>query len=301
MCNKERGCKKWVQVTLANIFLLFSVPLASQQAKVIDKNTDLNVRHYVGEMGVDFWDKKVWEKEFNDNNILVMTAEIFLNLLLHSYIKLSQVNLLIFDECHHATKNHAYKQIMECFVDCKKTDHPKIMGLTASVVNKKVKPWNIESEMRELECTLRSTCETSQDEEVEKFAAKPNELVLKFSNADIDDNTKMLIQILQDVLSPGMGFLLDCKVRREGPSGNAHWYAKYTFRECQETLSELGPWAANKVAGHLIKDLGMVQCLLLVQYFVNKINKNENTHGDYKCAKVATPSPPCTLNFGKNL
>ncbi|XP_073247902.1 endoribonuclease Dicer-like isoform X3 [Porites lutea] len=232
-----------------------NVPLASQQAKVIDKNTDLNVRHYVGEMGVDFWDKKIWEKEFNDNNILVMTAEIFLNLLLHSYIKLSQVNLLIFDECHHATKNHAYKQIMECFVDCKKTDHPKIMGLTASVVNKKVKPWNIESEMRELECTLRSTCETSQDEEVEKFAAKPNELVLKFSNADIDDNTKMLIQILQDVLSPGMGFLLDCKVRREGPSGNAHWYAKYTFRECQETLSELGPWAANKVAGHLIKDL----------------------------------------------
>ena len=256
--TRKEAVKKWIHVTLANTFLFFTVPLASQQAKVIGKHTDLMVKHYVGDMGVDFWNKNIWEKEFNDNNILVMTADIFLDLLHHSYIKLSQVNLLIFDECHHAKKSHPYKQIMECFVDCQNYNHPKVMGLTASVVNKKVEPWNIEKEMRELECILRSTCETSQDEGVEKFAAKPNELVLKFSNVDIDGNTKKLTEKLQLVLSPGIGFLSDCKVRREGPSGNAHWYAKYTFRECQETLSDLGPWAANEVAGHLIKDLGMV-------------------------------------------
>ena len=225
---------------------------------MIDKHTDLKVKHYVGEMGVDFWDKNIWQKEFNENNVLVMTAQIFLDLLLHGYIKLAQVNLLIFDECHHAKKNDPYKQIMQFFDDCKKVDYPKVMGLTASVVNKKVKSWNIESEIRELECTLRSTCETSQDEEVEKFAAKPREEVMTFSNATFDDNTSVLIQIIQDVLSPGMEFLSNCKVPRAGLLWNALWYAKFALRECQETLLELGPWAANRVAEYLIQDLGMV-------------------------------------------
>ena len=242
------------------LLFFFAVPLASQQAKVIAKHTDLKVKHYVGEMGVDFWNKTVWQKEFNENNVLVMTAQIFLDLLNHGYIKLSQVNLLIFDECHHAKKNDPYKQIMRAFDDCKRADYPKIMGLTASVVNKKVKPWDIENEIRELERTLRSTCETSQDEDIEKFAAKPKEEVMTFSNNSIDDDSNTLIQILQDVLTPGLEFLQQCRVPKETALWNAHWYAKFALRECQETLSELGPWAANRVAKYLIEDLGMV-CL----------------------------------------
>ena len=240
--------------------LLFSVPLASQQAKVIDKHTDLKVKHYVGEMGVDFWDKDIWEKEFNDNNVLVMTAQIFLDLLNHGYIRLSQVNLLIFDECHHAKKNDPYRQIMQRFGDCKRDEYPKIMGLTASVVNKKVKfLTDVVTGIEELERTLRSTCETSQDEEVEKFAAKPMEVVMTFSNNSIDEESSILIQILQEVLSPALEFLQDCRVPRdETLVWNAHWYAKFALRECYETLSELGPWAANRVAGYLIMDLGMV-------------------------------------------
>jgi len=47
----------------------------------------------------------------------------------------------------------------------------------------------------------------------------------------------------------------------KGPLRNAQWYSKSALRhlkECQETLSEMGPWAADRVAGYLIKDLGMV-------------------------------------------
>ncbi|XP_068760261.1 endoribonuclease Dicer-like isoform X2 [Montipora capricornis] len=206
-------------------------------------------------MGVDLWDKTVWQKEFDKSNVLVMTAQIFLDLLHHGYIKLPQVNLLIFDECHHAKKNDPYRQIMQAFGGCKRADFPKIMGLTASVVNKKVKPWNIESEIRELECTLRSTCETSQDEDIETFAANPMEEVVTFSNKSVDDDSNILIQILQDVLTPGLEFLQQCRVAKRTAEWNAHWYAKFALRECQETLSELGPWAANRVAEYLIKDL----------------------------------------------
>ena len=225
---------------------------------MIDKHTDLKVKYYVGEMKVDLWNKSKWEKEFNENNVLVMTADIFLNLRIHSHIQLSQVNLLIFDECHHAKKNHPYRQIMQRF-DSKKADNPKILGLTASVVNEKVKDFgNLESEIRELECTLQSTCETSQDEEVARFAAKPREVVLTYSNDNMMDDSHILIQILQDVLAPGVEFLEDCKVLRKGPLKKAFRCAKSALMECQDTLRGLGPWACNRVAGYLIKDLGMI-------------------------------------------
>ena len=245
-----------LKIKLTFFFLsLFSVPLASQQAKAIKKHTDLKVKHYVGEMGVDFWDKPTWEKEFNESNVLVMTAQIFFNLLCHAYIHLPQVNLLIFDECHHAKKNHPYKQIMQRFDRCPREAHPKVMGLTASIVNGKVKPSTIKSEIRELEITLRSTCETSQDEDVEKFAAKPEEQVLTFSNRGVDEDTNLLITILTDLLRPGIEFLQDC----QDSSRNAMVKdAQFALGECLDTLDELGPWAAYLVAGYLIKDLGKV-------------------------------------------
>ena len=234
-----------------------AVPLASQQAKVIEKHTDLKVDKYIGAMNVDFWDKVKWEEELNKNNVLVMTAQIFLDLLNHAYIKLSQVNLVIFDECHHAKKEHPYRQITQAFNAYRKDDLPKIMGLTASVVNGKVKPHSLESEIKELERTLRATCETSQDEEVERFAARPKEKVVVFSQHEIHDDLIVLIRILQDVLEPGMDFLTDCRVSRNvGHLSDAHWYAKAVLRECKEILLELGPFAAKKVAESLIRDLG---------------------------------------------
>ena len=207
-------------------------------------------------MGVDDWDEAIWENEFNTFNVLVMTAQIFLNLLSHSYITLSKVNLLIFDECHHAKKNDPYRQIMQCFSDCPQRPLPKVMGLTASIVNGKVKPYKIESEIQELERTLRSTCETSQDEDVEKYAAKPKELVLVYPSQSTDENANILIGKMSEVFKPGIRFLCDCRVSRIDE--NAHWYAKFALRECKETLDELGPWAAFKAAEYLIKDLGMV-------------------------------------------
>lgn len=111
---------------------------------------------------MDSWKEDVWQEQFNENNVLVMTAKIFLNLLSRSFIKLSQVNLLIFDECHRAKKKHPYRQIMQFFMGCETEDCPKVLGLTAAVVYGKVTARNIESEIKELECTLRSTCETSR-------------------------------------------------------------------------------------------------------------------------------------------
>jgi endoribonuclease Dicer len=61
-------------------------------------------------MGVDDWTKDDWMKQLRDYQVLVMTAQICLNLLDQGIIKLSNINLIVFDECHHATKNHQYKK-----------------------------------------------------------------------------------------------------------------------------------------------------------------------------------------------
>ncbi|KAI3983845.1 hypothetical protein MKX01_011553 [Papaver californicum] len=63
------------------IFLVPKVPLVYQQAEVIRESTGYKVGHYCGEMGQDFWDACRWLREFESNQVLVMTAQIMLNIL----------------------------------------------------------------------------------------------------------------------------------------------------------------------------------------------------------------------------
>jgi endoribonuclease Dicer len=59
-------------------------------------------------MGIGLWDKDVWSKYINDYMVVVCTAEILKQGLLSSFIRMEQINLLIFDEAHHTKKDHPY-------------------------------------------------------------------------------------------------------------------------------------------------------------------------------------------------
>lgn len=50
--------------------------------------------------------------EFENNNILVMTAQIFVDILNHAFFSVSYLNLLILDECHAAVKDSPMKQVL---------------------------------------------------------------------------------------------------------------------------------------------------------------------------------------------
>jgi endoribonuclease Dicer len=73
------------------IFLVNTVPLVLQQAEVIRRHTDLKVGDYFGEKKInnriiDSSDKKMWENELNTKNVLVMSAQILVEMLSHNYI-----------------------------------------------------------------------------------------------------------------------------------------------------------------------------------------------------------------------
>jgi endoribonuclease Dicer len=95
--------------------------------------------------------------------IMVMTCQIFLNLLLHGYVQLPDVNLLIFDECHHAVNDQPMRQIMQQFEHCPRELQPRILGLTATLLNGNCKAGRVEEEVCALEKTFLSKVATCKD------------------------------------------------------------------------------------------------------------------------------------------
>lgn len=66
-----------------------------------------------------------------ESDVIVLTPDIFRNMLDRSFIKMSMLNIIVFDEAHHARGNHAYKIIMSQHY-MNSNDKPKIFGMTAS-------------------------------------------------------------------------------------------------------------------------------------------------------------------------
>lgn len=87
--------------------------LVFQQFAVLESNLGHKIERFCGEMGCDLWSKETWKKHFTENLVIICTAEILYQCLMHSFIRIDQINLLIFDEAHHAKKNHAYARSVD--------------------------------------------------------------------------------------------------------------------------------------------------------------------------------------------
>ncbi len=75
---------------------------------------------------------------------------------------MDKVNLLIFDECHHATGNDPYAKIMkEHYQSCRQP--PRILGLTASVTGQKIEPHQLQEAAKDLETIFHARIETGSD------------------------------------------------------------------------------------------------------------------------------------------
>ncbi|KAM0928777.1 hypothetical protein ACQ4PT_001981 [Festuca glaucescens] len=152
------------------VFLVPTVVLVEQQARVVEAHTDLRVRKYFGAMGVDLWDDATWSRVVDEAEVLVMTPQILLDNLRHSFFRLKDIALLIFDECHHAKGDSPYACILKEFyhpqLNSRPSDPlPRIFGMTASpIYSKSLHPASYSKQISELENLMSSKVYTVESE-----------------------------------------------------------------------------------------------------------------------------------------
>jgi endoribonuclease Dicer len=139
-----------------------SVQLVFQQHAVLKANLDQPMDMFCGEMGCDMWSKKHWEDIYSKNMVIVCTAEVLRQCLHRSFISMDRINLLIFDEAHHAKKDHPYARIIKDFYVGSENGAilPKIFGMTASPVDAIV---DVAQAAAELEAILHAQIATTAD------------------------------------------------------------------------------------------------------------------------------------------
>ncbi|KAF1994791.1 dicer-like protein 1 [Amniculicola lignicola CBS 123094] len=207
-------------------FLVDSVNLVFQQANVLRCGLDQQVVGVCGAMGASLWQQPTWEKHFKNNMAIVCTAEILVECMMHSFITISQVNLLIFDEAHHAKNNHPYARLMrEYYVnEPDVTKRPRIFGMTASPVDGKD---NVRRAATDLETLLHAKIATaSEDTLIANNIVRPVEEVASYPRLREPFETA-LYQALHS---------------RYGHIGA---FAKF-FNASKQLSAELGAWASDR-------------------------------------------------------
>ena len=120
-----------------SFFLVNSVHLVQQQHRMLANNLPEAPAALHGGVKDDLWKKVQWDKLKSQNKAIVCTAEVLNQCLMHSFVKIEEINLLIFDEAHHAKKGHPYARIIKDYylAQSDPARRPKIFSMTASPVD----------------------------------------------------------------------------------------------------------------------------------------------------------------------
>ncbi|KAF1955997.1 hypothetical protein CC80DRAFT_474029 [Byssothecium circinans] len=207
-------------------FLVNSINLVFQQSNVLRCGLDHPVEGICGAMGAGLWQRDTWEKYLTKNMVIVCTAEVLWQCLMHSFIGMSGISLLIFDEAHHTKDNHPYARIMKDYyiAEPNVVKRPRIFGMTASPVDANI---NVTDATKVLEKILHCKIVTvSDDTLIANKINKPTEHVVQY-----------------DVLPEGYEAPLYQQLKSR--YGDLPGFDKL-FRTAKIFSSELGRWASDK-------------------------------------------------------
>lgn len=203
------------------------IALVDQQWSVVVANLPYPAAKFFGQDMDHLWDKEFWGKTLAKNDIIVCTAAILQKCLAQGFVTVSRINLLIFDEAHHAKKNHAYARIIKDYVlrepDIRR--RPRILGMTASPVDGKS---NVQMAAKQLEFLMRSEIATvSSGRLSEDFDQRIHEEIkIPFPRLEREADTDLMHQIRSQLeASPVLDKLL---------------------KFASSCTSELGPWCTDR-------------------------------------------------------
>ncbi|EHY54037.1 Dicer-like protein 1 [Exophiala dermatitidis] len=207
-------------------FLVNSVPLANQQARFLNANLPQKVIALYGDSKVDLWRRAEWNRICAENNVVVCTAPVLDQCLMHGYLNMGQISLIVFDEAHHCKKNHPYSRIIRDYYLKWQDNRPRIFGMTASPVDESRK--DIKQVVADLESMLQSKIITTNDLSVFGFAPRPADEYWIYPPPLVGEYETAL----HAQLHPLCGFIEDLKQH---------------FSFSKQASRDLGAWVADRV------------------------------------------------------
>lgn len=231
------------------VFLVNTASAVVQQASTVRTHSDLRVGEYTD--SATAWPEHAWTAELKEHQVLVMTCHVFLRVLQLGVLPLSQINLVVFDECHLAITDHPYRDIMKKCEDSPSC--PRILGLTASILNGRCDPSDLEEKIQNLERILKSSAETATDLVVlDRYATQPREVVLDCG--PYQDPSGLSRRLLTE-LDEALHFLNDYNFSLHREDRDPTYISKQVLSDCRAVLTVLGPWCADKAAGIMVREL----------------------------------------------
>ncbi|KAJ3113538.1 Endoribonuclease Dicer, partial [Physocladia obscura] len=170
------------------------VPLVSQQVNYLRHNCDFEVRSYHGDLGVDNYTEQMWQSEISATGCMVMTPAILSTILTRGFLRMSQINLIVFDECHNARKNDVYNQIIALhYLPTLPSERPLIFGMTASPMSGKDE---INTSIKQLEVNLACKAITPDSHsDLKYFTVNPGKSIVRYKPCN--DESRLLLLLIQ--------------------------------------------------------------------------------------------------------
>lgn len=135
ICQERRRRARESGKTFKALFIVCIRNLIQQQRDALSRliTRDETGKEIVGGIG----ETSLLSEYMSNYDVTVLTAQILINCLTNKEVKLSDVDMLIMDECHHTTMSHPYNRIMLSYLESKNERRgdrlPQIIGLTASL------------------------------------------------------------------------------------------------------------------------------------------------------------------------
>ncbi len=178
------------------LFLAPTRPLVEQHSAFLKEVLTLDASLIQTFTGTILAEKR--EKLWDNAKIVVSTPQVIENDLLSNKITLSDVALLILDECHRAVGNYSYVYIAEKYYEQAK--EPRVLGITAS-------PGSDKEKIKEICTSLgvnRVESRTEYDSDVAPYVYKKN---FEWRGVDVPVEIKKQKRLLDEVLEERIGEL----------------------------------------------------------------------------------------------
>ncbi|KAG0020611.1 Dicer-like protein 1 [Podila clonocystis] len=221
-----------------NFFIVNNVPLVRQQASVIRDFCDAEVVELCGASNTKKLEMTLWTEIAKYAHVVVLTAQILLDVLHQGFWHMHQINLLIFDEAHHARKSHPYNYIMTEFYHNKtiaKPVRPRVFGMTASPVTNTGPKHQYSAS--DLEHVLDSKVFSIDVNELQNYVERPTESVVVYDNS------------AHSSLRPSD------LTRMMAPACRHDSILEHTLNNIYAVQLQLGPWCTEQIWIHTVENL----------------------------------------------